>query len=76
MTGQSPRSSFVESLAGTLIGFGVAIAANWYLLPLWGFHPDLSQSASISVLFTGISLARGYLIRRLFNYLHYTGVLS
>lgn len=68
--GQSRRASLAEAFLNILIGFGISVAANIWLLPLWGFSPSIPQGIEIGLLFTWISLVRSYLLRRLFNWLH------
>lgn len=64
---QSRGMSFVEASANIIVGFIVATAANFWVLPLFGFHSTLTNSAEISVVFTVISLVRSYVMRRIFN---------
>ncbi len=68
--GQSRRASLAEAALNVLLGFWISVLANIWLLPLWGFHPSLSQGVEIGLIFTLISLVRKYLLRRLFNWLH------
>lgn len=72
---QTRRSSAIETIASTTIGFLVAGVANWLVLPLWGLHPKLGESFAIGLVFTAISLIRGYLVRRIFATLHHEGIL-
>ena len=65
--GQSRRMSAVEALASTAIGFGVAWAATYTVLPLFGLRPNVPDTTAITAIFTAISLARGYAVRRLFD---------
>lgn len=64
---QSRRMSAVEAVANVAIGYVVAVAANAVVLPLFGLHPSAFDSLAIGALFTAISLARLYVLRRLFN---------
>jgi hypothetical protein len=64
---QSRRMSAVEAVANVAIGYVVAVAANAVVLPLFGLHPTAFDSFAIGALFTAISLARSYALRRLFN---------
>ncbi len=64
---QSRRMSAVEAVANVAIGYVVAVAANAVVLPLFGLHPSALDSFAIGALFTAISLARSYALRRLFN---------
>lgn len=62
--------SLVETVVSTAIGYSVATAANYYILPLFGLPVSWGSASWIGVIFTIISLIRGYLVRRFFNYLH------
>ena len=64
---QSRRMSAIEAVANVAIGYLVAVAANAVVLPLFGLHPTAFDSFAIGALFTAISLARSYVLRRLFN---------
>ena len=69
---QSRRGSAVEAVANTAAGFGINFAANWFLLPLFGFTSlTLRDNFIIGALYTGISIARGYVLRRVFNCLKF-----
>jgi hypothetical protein len=59
--------SAIEAVANVAIGYLVAVAANAVVLPLFGLHPTAFDSFAIGALFTAISLARSYVLRRLFN---------
>ena len=75
-TGQSRRASLAEALLNILIGYGVALAAQVLIFPLYGIHIPLQTNAAIGVWFTLVSLARSYLLRRFFNKLHLKGYLN
>lgn len=64
---QSKIDSFMEALTNTMIGFWVAVAANFAILPLFGYTPSFGDSTLIALLFTIVSIVRSYIIRRLFN---------
>ena len=59
--------SAVEAVANVAIGYVVAVAANAVVLPMFGLRPTAFDSFAIGALFTAISLARSYVLRRLFN---------
>jgi hypothetical protein len=59
--------SFVEAIANVVIGYGVAVATNWLVLPLFGFPVSMGDSATIGGLFTIASITRSYMLRRLFE---------
>ena len=64
---QSHRMSFAEAIANIVIGYGVAVAANWLVLPLFGFPVSMGDSAAIGLVFTGVAVIRSYALRRLFE---------
>lgn len=64
---QSRKGSFIEACINVLIGFWINFAANLLILPLIGFHITVSQNFFIGFLYTLISIARSYCIRRWFN---------
>lgn len=41
--------------------------ANATVLPLFGFHPSLAANLAITVIYTVISIARGYALERAFE---------
>ena len=67
---QTHWQSFMETCASTAIGFWVAYFASLTVLPLFGFPVTHGQNFWITVIFTAISLIRGFFVRRLFNFLH------
>lgn len=67
---QSRRGSAVEAVANVAVGYSVNMLANILIFPLFGWHITWSQNAILGVVYTAISLARSYLLRRLFNQLH------
>lgn len=64
---QSRKQSLIESFANIAIGFSVNYSANLLVLPLFGYTPTLSQNFKLGVIYTVISLARSYVIRRVYN---------
>ena len=64
---QTRLGSFIEAWINVVIGFTINFFANLVILPLVGFHITLSQNFGIGVLYTIISVARSYVIRRWFN---------
>lgn len=64
---QSRAMSAIESAANIAIGYGVAVGSQIAILPLFGVHLPLADNMAIGAWFTAISLARSYIVRRLFN---------
>lgn len=64
---QSKRESITEALANTLFGYYINIAVQLMVYPLYGATFTLSQNIQLGLIFLGVSLIRGYLLRRHFN---------
>ena len=64
---QSRLMSLLEAKSNALIGYLVAVAANYVVLPWWGFEVSVRASFEIGVVFFLISVARSYIMRRIFN---------
>lgn len=64
---QTRTASAIEATANVAIGFGIALLAQALIFPRFGFTPSASENLQIGALFTLVSLARSYLLRRLFN---------
>lgn len=65
---QTAKGSALEAITNTAVGFGVNFTANWLLLPLFGFTAlTLRSNIIIGLLYTVISIVRGYVLRRTFN---------
>ena len=64
---QTRLQSFIESVANIAVGYGVALASQLMVFPLFGIHIPLSTNLGIGAIFTVISLVRSYVIRRWFN---------
>ena len=67
MRGQSRRRSAIEAAANVVIGYLVAVTANYFVLPAFGYMVTVQDSFTISLAFTAISMLRSYVLRRLFN---------
>ena len=64
---QTKKQSLIESLTSTTIGIIIGILLNLTILPIFGYPVSLSDSLWISLIFTAVSVIRGYIIRRVFN---------
>ena len=64
---QSRVMSGAEAITNVFIGYTIATAATYVILPMHGYDVTTQKALSISLAFTGISLARSYILRRFFN---------
>jgi hypothetical protein len=68
---QTKLGSIVEALANIAVGFAINWCANMLVLPLFGFRVSSGAAFEIGLIFTVISLARQYVLRRYFNGLRF-----
>ena len=59
--------SLVESVANVMVGYGVAVATQILIFPIFGLHTTLVQNLKIGAVFTVVSIGRSYALRRLFE---------
>lgn len=64
---QTRTASLIESVFNVVIGYGVALASQLVIFPMFGIHLSLGDNFAIGAWFTLISLVRSYTIRRYFN---------
>jgi len=55
-----------EAVVNTAVGYIISVAATAVVLPMFGLHPTGGQSTGIAAIFTAISVARNYAVRRWF----------
>jgi hypothetical protein len=70
---QSRVMSFVEAATNVVLGYVLAIATQIVVFPWFGIEAALGEHLAIGLAFVGVSLARGYLLRRLFETIRMRG---
>ena len=65
--------SLLEAVANVAVGYGVAVATQIVVFPWFGIETGLAEHLTIGLAFVGVSLARGYLLRRLFEAIRMRG---
>ena len=63
---QSRFMSLVEAVTNVVVGYGLAVVTQIIVFPWYGLEAELGEHMAIGMAFVGVSLARGYLLRRLF----------
>ena len=58
--------SLVEAVANVVVGYGVAVATQILIFPVFGFHTSLTENRKMGLVFTIVSIGRSYALRRLF----------
>jgi hypothetical protein len=64
---QSRLMSLVESVANVIVGYGVAVVTQILIFPIFGLHATLAQNLKMGLVFTGVSICRSFLLRRIFE---------
>ena len=64
---QSKKQSLIETLTSVFVGWFISFITNMLVLPLFGYNINLTDGVLISIIFTAISVIRGYVVRRWFN---------
>lgn len=64
---QTRLQSLIEAWANVAIGYFVALAAQLIVFLLYDIEVSMSQNIQIGLIFTVVSIARSYALRRLFN---------
>jgi len=62
----SKLASFIEVSLNTVTGLIVSTLITWKVMPLWGFHPAPWEAVGITLMYTAVSIIRGYIWRRTF----------
>ena len=64
---QSKKESFIETLTSVFAGWLIGVILNMLVLPLFDYNITVIDSLWVSLIFTVVSVIRGYVIRRFFN---------
>lgn len=64
---QSRLMSLVEAVINVIVGYGVAVMTQILIFPIFGLHTTLAQNLKMGLVFTIVSIARSFALRRLFE---------
>ena len=64
---QSRSMSLIEAAMNAAVGFGLALVVQVIAFRAFGLSASLGDHLGIALLFTAVSIARAYLLRRLFE---------
>ena len=65
--------SFIEALTNVAAGYGIAVLTQILIFPLFGLHTTLTQNLQMGLVFTGVSIARSFALRRVFEAIRLRG---
>ena len=66
---QSRLMSLVEAIANVVVGYGIAVVTQLVVFPWFGLPAHLDDALAIGAIFTAVSVARAFALRRLFEWL-------
>ena len=69
---QSRLMSLAEAITNVAVGYGVAVVTQILIFPIFGLHTSLGQNLAMGGIFTIVSLARSFLLRRVFEAIRIT----
>ncbi|KGB82785.1 hypothetical protein JT55_05935 [Rhodovulum sp. NI22] len=64
---QSRLMSLVESITNVVVGYGVAVVTQILIFPVFGLHTTLAENLKMGAVFTLVSIARSFALRRVFE---------
>lgn len=64
---QSRLMSLVEAVANVAVGYGFAVVTQMLIFPIFGLHTTLAQNLKMGAIFTAVSIARSFALRRVFE---------
>ena len=64
---QSRAMSLVEAIANVVVGYGVAVATQMLVFPVFGLQTTLAENLKLGLVFTVVSIARSFTLRRVFE---------
>ncbi|MCK5237529.1 MAG: hypothetical protein KAR06_11150 [Deltaproteobacteria bacterium] len=68
--GQPKHHSFIEVLVNSGIGMTIAFFTQKIVFPMFGIESSNSEHVAMVLIFTAVSMARSYTLRRVFNRFH------
>ena len=63
---QSRMMSLIEAVTNVIVGYVLAVVTQIIVFPWFGLEAELGEHMAIGLAFVAVSLARSYLLRRLF----------
>ena len=64
---QSRLMSLGEAVTNVAVGYGVAVVTQILIFPVFGLHTTLAQNLKMGAVFTVVSIARSFALRRMFE---------
>ena len=65
---QSKRWSLIEAATNTIVGYALAVTTQFAVFPLFGLQVGVIENLGLGLIFTVVSVLRGYALRRVFEH--------
>ena len=72
---QSRRHSLLESVIKAVVGAFMGLFTQLVVFPWYGIKIEFWQNITMVLIFTFVSVVYSYVVRRVFNWLHYRNIL-
>jgi hypothetical protein len=66
---QTRLGSLAETTINMIVGFWLSVLVQGIVFPLFGYDLPLHSNMAIVAIFTIVSMARSYVLRRMFNWI-------
>ena len=66
---QSRTMSLIESASNVAVGYGLAVVTQLLVFPFFGLPARIGDALAIGGIFTLVSIARSYVLRRMFEHI-------
>lgn len=73
---QSRWMSLVEAVTNIVVGYGLAVLTQIIVFPMFGLSMTLEQNLKIGIIFTSLSIARSFVLRRAFELIQVRAYVS
>ncbi len=71
---QSRRMALIEAATNVIAGYGVAVLVQLLTFPTFSIQLSLGENLVVGLIFTAVSIARTYVLRRLFERIRIGGL--
>jgi len=72
---QSRKHSLLESTIKAITGAVMGLLTQLVVFPWYGIQVQFHQNIQLVLIFTFVSVVYSYVVRRVFNWLHYRDIL-
>ena len=64
---QTKKLALIETIVGVITGFIISFILTATVFPLFDINISIETNLKVTIIFTIVSIVRGYTLRRIFN---------